>query len=286
MDFQDFARVHGIMIDRLQPDAKWHRVPTQTHPRKHNGAYRYCGTHGHIQDHAAHLEPVLWVPDADAKVDHEGIARRAKQASYEILADQEAAARRAGWILQQCMQEKHPYLESKGFPDEIGNVWIDEKAGDRKLCIPMRIDGKVVGMQTISDKPGFEKRFLFGQKTSDAVYVIDSKGENWFCEGYATALSARLALKATKARYRLVVCFSASNLLRVAKNHGTGIVIADRDLPSPLALNDGGMGWKVAGESGLPFWRSPEPGMDFNDYSRKFGVFRASQELKALTMRC
>ena len=285
MQFADFARAHGVLIDRLQDDSKWHRVPTATHPRKRNGAYRHCGTYGHIQDHAAHLEPILWVPDADAKVDHEGIARRAREASEEIRTGQEAAAKRAGWILHQCRPELHPYLESKGFPDEIGNVWIDEKAGDRKLCIPMRADGKLVGLQTISDKDGHEKRFLFGQRTSEAVYVIDNRGRRILVEGYATALSVRQALQALKCRYRIIVCFSASNLLKVARNHGTGIVVADCDHPSPVAPLEGGMGWKVAMGTNLPFWRATGAGLDFNDHVRAVGLFRASQELKELMMR-
>lgn len=286
MDFITFARAHGVLIDRVQDDSKWHRVPTNAHPKKKNGAYRHCGTHGHIQDHATMLEPVMWSPDANAQApDLEGIARRAKDAAEQIRQGQEYAAKRAAWILHQCKVETHPYLESKGFAEECGNVWLDEKAGDRKLVIPMRSDGRIVGAQTISDKAGFEKRFLFGQKTSEAVYVIDNKGPNWFCEGYATGLSVRAALQALKVRYTLIVCFSASNLLKVAKNHGRGFVVADHDIPSQLAPLEGGMGVKVANATGLPFWSAGKAGVDFNDYSRESGLFRASQELKALMIR-
>jgi putative DNA primase/helicase len=285
MHFQDFAQAHGINISRLQDDGKWHRVPTETHPKKKNGAYRYCGTHGHIQDHAQHIEPILWTPTETelAKIDHAGIARRAQEAANEIRRGQEAAAKRAAWIMHQCEQEPHAYLESKGFPKECVNVWIDEKAGDRKMVVPMRIDGQLVGAQTISDQPGFEKRFLFGQRTSGATYVIDNKGPSWYCEGYATGLSVRAALQALKTRYRLVICFSAANLLRVAKQ---GFVVADFDHPSPVAPLDGGMGVKIATETGLPFWSAGKLGYDFNDHAREVGVFKASQELRVLMMRC
>lgn len=284
MDFQAYARAHGVLIEHVQDDGRWHRVPTSTHPRKKNGAYRHCGTHGHVQDHATMLEPALWTPDADeaAKIDHEGIALRAAMAAAQIRQDQEAAAKKAGWILHQCKTEKHPYLEAKGFPEEHANVWADGEA--RKLCIPMRADGQLVGLQTISDQPPFEKRFLYGQRTREAVYVMDNKGAKWFCEGYATGLSVRAALQAIKVRYTLIVCFSAGNLLNVAKNHGAGFVVADKDHPTHLAPNDGGMGWKVAAETGLAFWKAPEVGMDFNDFSRKHGMFKASQELKGLLM--
>lgn len=286
-DFVSFARAYGVVIERLQDDCKWHRVPTDSHPWKKNGAYRNCGTHGHVQDHATMLEPVLWTPDAEqsARIDHAGIARRAQAASDQIRAGQMAAAKRAAWIMHQCEPEVHPYLESKGFPDELGNVWIDEKAGDRKLVIPMRCDGQIVGAQTISDKDGFEKRFLFGQRTSEAVYVIDNRGPKFFTEGYATGLSVRAALQAIKTRYTLFICFSAGNLLKVAKNHAAGFVIADYDHATAQAPNEGGMGVKVATESGLPFWSAHRAGFDFNDYSRDVGLFAASQELKRLMMR-
>lgn len=284
MDFVNFARAHGVLIERLIDDGKWHRVPTESHPKKRNGAYRHCGTHAHCQDHATMLEPALWTPDADqvAQVDHAAIAARASEAAAQIRVGQEAAAKKAAWILHQCKTEKHPYLESKGFPDEYGRVWQDGEV--KKLCIPMRIDGRTVGLQTISDQPGFEKRFLYGQRTSEAVYVMDNKGPNWFCEGYATGLSIRAALQAIKTRYTLIVCFSASNLLKVAKNHGTGYVVADCDHPSPVAPLEGGMGIKVATGTGLPFWSAGRPGFDFNDYSREVGLFAASQDLKKLIM--
>lgn len=285
MDFVTYARAHGILIERLIDDGKWHRVCTSTHPAKKNGAYRYCGTHGHVQDHATMLEPELWTPDADqiANIDHAGIARRSAEAAAQIKRDQEAAAKKAGWVLHQCQPALHPYLASKGFPEEHGQVWQD---GDiRKLCIPMRIDGKVVGLQTISDQDGFEKRFLYGQRTSEATYIMDNKGVKFFVEGYATGLSVRAALQASKTRYTLIICFSASNLLKVAKNHGVGFVIADYDSPSQIAPLDGGMGVKVATATGLPFWSAGKVGYDFNDYAREAGLFKASQTLKQLLMK-
>lgn len=285
MDFINFARAHGVVIDRLVDDCKWHRTPTTTHPKKRNGAYRHCGTHAHVQDHATMTEPVLWTPDADqaASIDHAAIAARAAAAARQIHQDQKSAADRAKAILAQCAIDKHPYLVAKGFPEEHANVWVD---GDvRKLCIPMHVDGRLVGLQTISDKTGHDKKFLYGQRTRGAVFVFDNKGQNWLCEGYATALSVRAALQAIKVRYRLVVCFSAGNLLAVATSLKTGFVVADRDRQTVQAPNEGGMGWKVATESGLLFWRAPQDGMDFNDYMREAGVFRASQELKVMAMR-
>jgi hypothetical protein len=81
------------------------------------------------------------------------------------------------------------------------------------------------------------------------------------------------------------VCFSASNLLKVASAHGQGFVVADFDKQTIQAPEPGGMGIKVATELGLPFWSAGEVGMDFNDYHQRHGLFKASQELKKLLMK-
>lgn len=287
MDIVTFARLNGVLIDRLIEDGKWHRCSTEDHPRKKNGAYMSREAYGFIQNHATHLDPVPWRPDENeiAHIDHEAIARRAREASEQIKRDQERAARKAGWIMKQCQREPHPYLKAKGFPEELGNVWDDTENGLKKLCIPMYADGHIVGVQTISDQEGFEKRFLFGQRISEAVFVLDNKGPKFFAEGWATSLSLRAALQALKVRYTIIVCFTAGNLLKVARNHAEGIVIADNDLPSPVATEAGGMGLKVAKEVGLPYWLSDRAPEDFNDFTTRAGLFRASQSLKVLMMK-
>lgn len=248
-------------------------------------------------------EPAMWQPDASTagvQRDAEAIARRAKEAADEIRRGQAKAAQRAAWILGQCQPATHPYFARKGFPEEIGSVWRDERVGDLKLCIPMRVDGHLVGLQTISDQqehertardgelekvPAFEKRFIYGQRTDHATYVIDAKGIPIFCEGYATGLSVRRVLQSLRIRYKLVICFTAGNLLKVAKNHGEGVVIADFDKPSKLHPEAGGHGIAVAKASGLPYWQSDREGEDFNDVETRAGTFRASMQLKPLLMR-
>lgn len=290
MDITTFARLHGVLIDRLVEDGRWHRVPTESHPKKRNGAYMSRGVYGFVQDHAAHVEPVMWKPEATeiANVDREAIARQIAQAAAQIKADQEKASKRAGWILHQCTRGSHPYLVSKGFPEEPGLLWRDERSGDTKLCIPMRVDGQLVGLQTISDREGFDKKFLYGQRTSEACYMIDNKGPRVFCEGYATGLSVRRALQSLKMRYTLIVTFTAGNLLKVAKNHGAGLVIADNDRPSANHPNPGGHGVAVAKELealGLPYWLSDREAEDANDVEQRAGTFRLAMGLKPLLMR-
>lgn len=285
MDFVLFAKAHGLIIDRLADDSRWHRVKTTDKPHHRNGSYKFCGDFGLVQNWATQTEPDLWRPDGDgpANIDHEAIARRAREAAEQIRREQEAAAKRAAWILHQCTTEAHPYLEAKGFPTARGSVWRDEKKGDAKLCLPMRVDGRLVGLQTISDAPGHEKKFIYGQRTNGAVYCVDNKGSTTLLvEGYGTGLSVAAAMHALKTRFRLIVCFSAGNLAKIAANFADAIVIADNDKQSPLAPELGGMGLKVAKASGLRYWLSDRCPEDFNDYHQRVGLFKASQSLRAV----
>ena len=148
-------------------------------------------------------------------------------------------------------------------------MWDND--GAKLLVIPMRIGRDVVGCQLIGEDGG--KKFLTGQRTSDAAFVMDSRGPNVLCEGYATALSIRAALTAMKKRYTLFVCFSAHNLGRIAKTLRQGLVVADNDAS--------GTGERVAKETGWPYFMPPTVGQDFNDYHLSTSLFRCSQALSA-----
>lgn len=301
MDFVTFARLHGVLIEGVREDGRWHRVPTESHPRKRNGAYMSRGAYGLVQDWAAHAEPVLWRAEGAvlAKVDQAAIARQIAQAAAQIRLGQQKAAKKAEWMLGQCKVDTHPYLAAKGFPEDRGNVWTAPD-GVRFLCIPMKADGKVVGLQRISDQPAhdrtdedgrvqhvpaYEKRFLAGQRIDQTAYVIDNRGPRVYCEGYATGLSARAALIALKVHFTLHICFTAGNMLKVARNFGEGLVIADYDMPSKQHPEEGGHGVAVAKEIALPYWQSDRAGEDANDFHQRAGLFRLSQSLKPLFMR-
>jgi len=146
-------------------------------------------------------------------------------------------------------------------------VWVKE--GKRILVIPMRIDGALVGCQLVDEEGG--KKFLFGQRTANASFIFDNKGQNILCEGYATALSIREVLKSFKYRYKIYVCFSATNLVKVAKDLAKGFVVADND--------ESGTGEKIAKETGFPYWISETLGYDFNDEHQKNGTFKSGTSL-------
>lgn len=271
MDFLEFCRAHGILIPNLPPLGLWRRYPTEDKPRHKNGTVKWMLDHGFCQNHATEVTVSVWRPDEPVKINRRDLAEQARRAEQDTLRRQAEAAKKAAWILHQCQYAYHPYLKAKGFPDEVGNVWVRE--GEHLLVIPMRIGQRLVGVQLIDSEGG--KKFLSGQVTGGAEYVIDNRGPNFLCEGYATALSLRLMLKNWKRRYTIHVCFSAGNMLKIAATLPGGYVIADHDLS--------GVGQNTAKTIGWPYWHPEEPGMDLNDAHLKYGIFKVSQSLfKAL----
>ena len=266
-DFIAFARAHGIIIDRLPQMGVWRRYPTEDHPNKRNGAVKFMGDHAFIQNWATNTEVEVWKAEGVSQADVQRYRRDMQEAERKRKQQQFDAAKKAGWILHQCQIARHPYLESKGFADEQGNVWNSEDG--LVLVIPMRVGHQLVGCQLIREDGS--KKFLFGQRTSEAAFVFDNKGPNILCEGYATALSIRAALKAMKRRYTLHVCFSAGNMQKVAALLPDGFVVADNDASRT--------GEEAAKKIGWPYFMPPDVGDDFNDFSRKVGLFKSSQAL-------
>ena len=268
MDFIDFARTHGIIINELPPLGVWKRYPTEDHPRKRNGAVKYLGTHGFCQNHALSTVVSLWKAESTNSINMRAIIIDQAKAEQQRKKLATAAVSKAVAMLNASGNRRHPYLERKGFPDEQGIVLdIDNQP---VLLIPMRCGGSLVGLQQIW--PDGTKKFLYGQRTTGAVFKFDNKGLNVLCEGYATALSIRAALKQLKVRYTIHVCFSAGNMVRVADMLPPGLVVADNDVS--------GTGQAAAASIGWPTWISDREGEDANDHHRRVGLFAFSQSLQ------
>jgi putative DNA primase/helicase len=268
MEFLDFCRSHGIVIHDYPPAGVWKRFPTEDHPHKKNGAVKFMGTHGFVQNHATSTVVSIWKPDSPVATKTKSVYLASiRQAEDERRKHQQAAIKRAIAMLNGSGFATHPYLEKKGFPDEQGNVLWHE--GKPVLLIPMRVAGSLVGLQQIDADGG--KKFLYGQRTSGATFTFDNKGVNIVCEGYATALSVRAALKQMKHRYTLHVCFSAGNMVKVASGLERGIVIADNDAS--------GTGQEAAQKIGWPTWMSDRTGEDANDFHMRVGMFQFTQSL-------
>ena len=257
MDFHQFAEMHGLIIDSLVTD-RWTRVPTIDKPRKRNGSYIWDGNSGAVKNWAVHDKAISY-RSKEYKFDPELQAKKKKQATDRI-ARQEKAKDKAVFILEASVSQPHPYLEKKGF--KTGTVWKD------LLVVPMMVDSKVVGCQLI--QPDGTKRFLSGQITKGASFKI-GEGIDVLCEGYATGLSVHRAISALKLKARVHVCFSASNMLEIAKECENPIVIADND---PVGI-------RTAKKIGK-YWVSDVEGEDFNDAELRLGIKSVCQSLKSL----
>jgi putative DNA primase/helicase len=256
--FQDFALQHGLIIDTLVFD-QWVRVKTLDKPNKKNGAYIFDGQFGAIinfamhESHISYRENDTYVPTAQDRAKRE-------LANQERIRRQDEAKRKAAFIVRSAVLMQHPYLLRKGFEDK-GYVW------NNLLILPMRIDGRLVGCQMIQEDG--TKRFLSGQITKGASLIIDNKGSDFICEGFATGLSVRRALKSIKVRYKIHVCFSASNMIEIAKHLEKPLVIADNDA----------MGVATAKKIASLYWVG-EANEDFNDTEQRIGTQLAAESLR------
>lgn len=268
MTFFDFCRLHGVVLTSMPPTGKWVRVPTDDKPRSRNGAVKFMGDMGLCQNWATMTEPAIWKDQGITKEAQKRIRVVALEADRQARENAQKAAQRASAILSECELAPHPYLASKGFPDEKANVWNIEQ--DNLMVIPMRRGAELVGCQLI--KPDGDKKFLFGQRSGGAEFVFGQKGIHVLCEGFATALSARAVMRNLKTDAVVHTTFSAGNMKKVADGLPVGLVIADNDAS--------GTGERVAREIGWPYWMSDAVGEDLNDAHQRLGLFSVAMQLK------
>jgi putative DNA primase/helicase len=267
MHLLDFCRLHGVIVDREPPIGTWKRYPTVDKPTHRNGAVKFLGDRAYVQNHATMTDIETWHAEGDSVMDPNKARKAVEAAARDIREKQEKAAQKAGFILHQCQIGYHPYLEKKGFKEEQGNIWKTDDG--LLLVIPMRVGHRLVGCQLISEDS--TKRFLFGQRTSGAAFVFDNHGPNILCEGYATALSIKAAMKALKRRYTLYCTFSSGNMLKVAATLPKGFIVADCDASRT--------GQNTAEQIGWPYWMPDTIGFDANDCHQRDGLFKFSQSL-------
>lgn len=261
MRFVDFARAHGVLISELIDDGEPHRVPTEDHPRKRNGAYMFNGNSGWVQNWAVHERAIPW--RSDTAVPMPANVRKTDIAE-SIRKEQERHARaaaRAAEIIARCSYDVHPYLARKGFPNERGLIDTDGR-----LVIPMRSLHDYSFVSSVQWIPSEgRKDFLKDGRAKESVFHLGVGRESWLVEGFATGLSVREALRLLHRPARVVVCFSAGNLKQVASMiPGRRFVIADND--------KSGTGCRVAEATGLPWGMPDVEGFDANDLHQKRGI--------------
>lgn len=290
MNFLDFARAHGVLIDHLIADGRIHRCPTEAHPRKRNGAYCWDGCRGWCHAWDSDGETHFFNdPDAKPWTSHEKQAfidsQRAQareKARRHARAAQEATA-----MLARAQWAPAAYMAYKGFRERLprhtkpewrhGYAWVVDGA----MFIPMKsLVGDIVGAQLIRrvpnpDRPGqliHEKKMLPGTRAKGAVFRFGNEHARvtWLCEGFATGLSVKLALEQMRFPDAVLCCFSDSNLVHVAPHvPGRKLVFADNDAS--------GAGERAAKATGLPYCMSPYEGQDANDLhmdDKRGGLFK------------
>lgn len=265
MNFLDFAAAHGLIVEHVV-EGRWVRVKTTDKQRKRNGSYKFLGDVGFVQNHATMERVAVWRPDGKAEqVDRAAMRRLIAQNAQAEQERQEQAREQAESMIRMAAHGTHPYLAAKGFPNETGLVHEDE------LLIPMReftLYRQINSLQRI--KPDGSKKFLPGGKAKGSVFFIGPMvpRERWLCEGYATGLSTRAALRLLYRDAQIIVCFSAGNLAHV------GQLVKPLNCPAyVMADNDAsGAGAKAAEGSGLPWVMPPTVGEDANDMHMGAGL--------------
>ena len=273
MDFAEFCRVHGLIVDHVQ-SGRWIRVATVDHPRTKNGAYKWLGDVGFVQNHATMVEVATWRDKSPDLVKTQAIAREVKALEAKVANGWRKASQKASELIRMCVQSEHPYLTIKGFPKERGLV-----SGDGSLVIPMRDwrSGELAGAQVIRWIPEelkYEKKMLFGMRAKGAIFRMGPprSRRTWLVEGYATALSVQAAIAVCRLSDAVVVCFSAGNLKHMASClTGDVRIFADNDAS--------GTGERIARETGLPWVMSDVVGHDANDMHKAEGIWAVAQRM-------
>lgn len=218
--------------------------------------------------------------------------RIASQVKQEIERQKDRAYRAAGiasGILQAAAPASHPYLAAKGFREEKALVisadyirlhagdYLVPAAGQQAIVVPARIGDRVTSVQLIWENG--TKKFLFGGEIGGASHRISKGVDTWLCEGFATGLSVRTALKGLKISATVLCCFSASNIAAVAKQvRGRCFIAADNDKPIEQ-FNGLGAGEYYARVTGEPYGMPPEITTDFNDMHQRAGIFAVQRSL-------
>jgi len=254
MSFENFAIEHGLLINGLELN-KWIRVGTVDHPQKKNGAYIFDGQAGAVINFAVHDKHQIYKSTSNYVYDP---AIR-QQLQKERLELQEKAQRKASYIISQTTQSRHPYMVRKGFDMNL-SVWKE------LLVVPMRVGSLLVGCQLIA--PDGVKRFLTGQITKGASLMIGKEGRDIVCEGLATGMSVRRAMKHLREPCQIHVCFSANNMVDIALSLGNPLVIADNDET----------GVRSAKKIASTYWLG-EAGEDFNDTEQRLGTEEVAESL-------
>lgn len=220
--------------------------------------------------------------------------KRDREAERREAEERSEVARICQRIVKACQPMQHPYLEAKGFPDELGLVIEDlrplipdhqlgrdiafrlpDGAGPW-LIVPGRIAQQITTVQIIA--PDGVKKNIYRGTMKGAAHRIATGSETWVCEGIATALTVRAALRLLGRSATVLSAFSAANVAKVAGRIEGSIIAADHDRPLEQ-LHGKGTGEYYAAQSGR-VWTQPEVLGDFNDQHQRDGLRAVALHLR------
>lgn len=225
MTFVQFCELHGLVMGPLV-EGRWKRVKTIDKPQHRNGAYKYLGDHGFVQNHATMSEVAVWrseSPSAAKPLDTARLeAQRARDRDYRRRA---IVGARAYWANSKPLRAPHPYIAKKGL-GALGCAGLREHDG--LLVVPVMWGDRLTSVQTI-DADG-NKRFWPGAPVDAGAYRLTRPGAavTVFAEGLSTSLAVFQAVRMAS----VVCCFNAGNILKVvqhAKPAGSVVICADND---------------------------------------------------------
>lgn len=197
-------------------------------------------------------------------------------------------------IVRSCRHDLHPYLARKGFPEERGLVHDDPRAclprtafGDMIarampeaegpfLIVPGRIGKAITTVQFIT--PDGTKKNITRGVMGGASHRIATGRLQMVCEGIATAMSVRAALRFLSVSATVLAAFSASNVAKVSSGIPGAWIAADNDKPVE-ALGNLGTGEFYAVQSRRKWTMPPELG-DFNDLHMAHGLRAVALHLR------
>jgi len=296
----------GIRPPRSYRDGRWTRTDTSSGKNgKGDGSVMVDDERVTAWNWQTGEKETVWLSSRERTAeDRKVTAARISAADEKRRRAAVRAAEIASALLSSARQSNHPYLAAKGFREEqtlvvtaadvrelAGHVnhhgeFIPADylvAGERAILIPARRAGNVTSAQLVWENG--TKKFLFGGEIGGASHRLATGVYTWLCEGYATGLSIRAALKGLRVRATVLCCFSASNIVAVAQHvQGRAFVATDND--KPLEQFAGlGTGEHYARLTSLPYAMPAAVGDDFNDMHQRDGIFAVQRVLTAVMAR-
>lgn len=230
MSFERALRAAGLLPREVVADGVWHRCPTVDKPKRKNGAYllEVDGQRGWFRNFATDVDVIAWAEDrrlTDSVKRRPAAEAKAREAEERARRIEAMKAMRAQWQQLAPLRGGHSYIDAKGLTLQgVKGLRVD---GD-KLVIPMVRNGYLQSLQTIT--PNGQKKYCAGCPVQGGTFHISRPDATLTCfaEGFATGLAVFQSVP----HARVIVCFNAGNLVRVAQEarpRGLTVVCADND---------------------------------------------------------